>query len=117
MTEKAWGTPVMMLGRTPRTAAKLSAAGPAGLGATQSSAPAVDWAFLLGSYAGAWGGGAGIGYVVGRKPQAALTGGMAASGAWAIGETIAYARARQPLMSVIFGTLATGSLALAWTRR
>jgi hypothetical protein len=112
MSEPAWGTPVMMLGNTPRAMAR---GGTGALGAV-SEAP-VNWAYLLGSYAGAWAGGAAVGYLVGRDTKAALTGGMAASGIWGVGDTLAYARARPPLLTALFAAAGAGSLAIAWYRR
>lgn len=114
-----WGTPVMLLGKTPQQGSSRSLARAQGgaLGAVKDSVQGVDWGFLLGSYAGAWVGGAAVGYIVGHKPEAAITGGMAASGVWGIGETIAYARDRNPLLSAAFVALGVGSLAFAWMRR
>jgi len=114
-----WGTPVMLLGKTPQGGGSRSLGRSQGsaLGAVQDSVAGVDWGFLLGSYAGAWVGGAAVGYVVGRKPSAALTGGVAASGVWGVGETIAYARSRNPILSGTFLVLGLGSLAFAWMRR
>lgn len=111
-----WGTPVMLLGKTPhrRSLGRSSSSSLAGVG---ESLQGVDWGFLLGSYAGAWVGGAAVGYVVGRNPRAAVTGGIAASGVWGVGETIAYARERNPLLSGLFVALGVGSLAFAWMRR
>lgn len=119
MSEEAWGTPVMLLGKTPpaggRSLGAAQSATP--LGAVQESVKGVDWGFLLGSYVGAWVGGAAIGYVVGRDGPSTLTGGVAASGVWGVGETIAYARERNPVLSGAFLALGAGSLAFAWLRR
>lgn len=107
----SWGTPVMLLGRIPGRPTGTA------LGAAARPVEAVEWGFLLGSYVGAWVGGAAIGYVIGKKPAAAITGGMAASGVWSIGETIAYARSRHPVLSAVFVAMGVGSLVLAWKRR
>jgi len=116
-----WGTPVMLLGRTPRRR-PASAGTPAttsATGAPQATPPdtPLNIGYLAGSYAGAWLGGAAVGYVVGHEADKALTGGMAASGVWGIGETIAFARERDPWLSALFLALGAGSLAFAWRRR
>lgn len=114
----SWGSDVMMLGHVGvgSNAVPAHAVRQIGLGQTPSAAPPVDWAFLLGSYTGAFAGGAGVGYIVGRKGAAAIAGGMAASGIWGLGETIAHARDKNPMLSLAFLALGAGSLFLAWKR-
>lgn len=113
----AWGTDVMMLGRLGSIESTDVALGAVGaLGAAADDAPPVDWAFLLGSYTGAWLGGAGVGYVVGQRAPAAVTGGMAASGIWGLGETLVYARDKKPWLSLLFLGIGGSSLYFAWHR-
>lgn len=78
--------------------------------------PPVDWTYAIGAYAGAWAGGAGVGYVVGRSKGSALVGGLAAGGIWGIGEAITNARARNWGVTVTAITVAAASLYFAWQR-
>lgn len=108
-----WGTDVMMLGRArPRARRALAQA-------TEPEALAVsptEWTYLLGSYAGSWGGGAGVGYIASRTPRGALRGGLAASGLWGVGEALYRARERKWWLTGMFVLLGAGSLAAAWKR-
>jgi len=111
----AWGTDVMMLGRARPRARR------AALGQAEESAAAVvvsptEWTYLLGSYAGSWGGGAGVGYIASRTPRGALRGGLAASGLWGVGEALYRAREREWWLTGMFVLLGAGSLAAAWKR-
>ena len=109
-----WGTPVMLLGKTPqqtsgpRSLARTPRTG--ALAGLKESTQGVDWGFLLGSYAGSLAGGAAVGFVVGRDTKSVITGGLAASGIWGIGETVAYARARNPWLSGAFVAVGVGSV-------
>lgn len=109
-----WGSDVMMLGHV--GVGRLGDPASAELAQAPAASAPIDWSFLLGSYTGAWAGGAGVGYIVGRKQHTALTGGLAASGIWGLGETIASARDRNPWLSLVFLGLGASSLYFAWQR-
>jgi len=127
-----WGTDIMMLGKLgtaglghvgggnqmqPRSGMAGAVVIPQMLGGIADDVKAVDWPYVLGSYAGSWAGGAGVGYIVGRKGKDAFTGGVAASGIWGIGEAVSNFKVRPAWLSGLFLVLGGGSLYFAWARR
>jgi hypothetical protein len=77
----------------------------------------LDWAWIMGSYIGAWAGGAAVGYVVGKDQKSLVTGGLAASGVWGLGEAVAYTKEKKPWVLLGFAVLGATSLAVAWRRK
>lgn len=86
------------------------------LGALAPSPAVPAWAWTVGSYAGAWAGGAGVGYVVARSKAGAITGGLATSGIWALAAGIRDAKLVHPGVTAAFLGVGAGSLYLAWKR-